>query len=194
MASSAHHAGSIREEATMAAITMQLINPSPVRRAPARSTTAIEPEAERAETLPAGKSPMVTAEFQPLEPGIVSEEIPAFFIGRNKEGFWIARDARGRIGGIFLLQNSAVSFAKRNSHSAGCATIFPSERLELDLENQGNPFVAQLRWFKRLAMWESHRAAIKRVCIGALTVLAATAALTAIIGLKAAIYYWRFHN
>jgi hypothetical protein len=194
MASSAHHAGSIRKEAAMATITMPLSNPNPVRRAPARSTTTIEPEAGRAETLPTGKPPMVTAEFQPLEPGIVSEEIPAFFIGRNKEGFWIARDAQGGIGGIFLLQNSAVSFARRNSPSTGCATIFPSGRFELDLQNQGNRFVVQLGWFKRLAMREMHRAAIRRFSIGVLTVLAATGALAAIIGLKAAIYYWRFHN
>jgi len=39
-----------------------------------------------------------------------------------------------------------------------------------------------------------HLAMIKRFCVGALTVLAATGALAAIIGLKAAIYYWRFHN
>ena len=37
------------------------------------------------------------------------------------------------------------------------------------------------------------RAVIKRFCISALTVLAAVGALTAIIALKAAIYYWRFH-
>lgn len=36
-------------------------------------------------------------------------------------------------------------------------------------------------------------AAIKRFCFGALTVLAAFGALTAVIALKAAIYYWRFH-
>jgi hypothetical protein len=119
----------------MAAITMPLTNPSPVRRTP-----------------PVGNPAIVAAEFRPLDPSIVSEEIPAFFIGRNREGFWIARDARGRIGGIFLLENSAVSFARRNSQPAGCATIFPSERFELDLENQGNPLVAQLGWFKRLAM------------------------------------------
>jgi hypothetical protein len=35
--------------------------------------------------------------------------------------------------------------------------------------------------------------AIKRFCFGALTVLAAFGALTAVIALKAAIYYWRFH-
>jgi hypothetical protein len=37
------------------------------------------------------------------------------------------------------------------------------------------------------------RAMIKRFCISALTVLAAVGALTAVIALKAAIYYWRFH-
>src|SRR6202051_2644419 len=84
------------------------------------------------------------AKFQPLDRGIVSDEIPAFFIGRNKQGFWVARDANGRIGGIFLLENSAVSFAKRNSEPKGCATIFPSEVIELDLENKGNPLVAYL--------------------------------------------------
>ena len=28
--------------------------------------------------------------------------------------------------------------------AAGCATIYPSERFELDLENQGNPLIVQL--------------------------------------------------
>jgi hypothetical protein len=101
------------------------------------------------------------AQFQPLDPGIVNEAIPAFFIGRNKEGFWVARDAKGRIGGIFLLENSALSFARRNSRPAGCATIFPSERFELDLENKGNPLAAQLgslihlatRFRERMAAW-----------------------------------------
>jgi hypothetical protein len=39
---------------------------------------------------------------------------------------------------------------------------------------------------------EARLATIKRLCIGALTVLAACGALAAIIALKAAIYYWRF--
>jgi hypothetical protein len=115
---------------------------------------------ERSSVLPA-ESLTVIAQFQPLDPGIVNEAIPAFFIGRNKEGFWVARDAKGRIGGIFLLENSALSFARRNSRPAGCATIFPSERFELDLENKGNPFAAQLgslihlakRFRERTATW-----------------------------------------
>jgi hypothetical protein len=115
---------------------------------------------ERSGVLPTN-SPTVIAQFQPLDPGIVNEAIPAFFIGRNKEGFWVARDAKGRIGGIFLLENSALSFARRNSRPAGCATIFPSERFELDLENKGNPLAAQLgslihlatRFRERMAAW-----------------------------------------
>jgi hypothetical protein len=100
----------------------------------------------------------VGTKFPPLDPGIVSEAIPAFFIGRNRQGLWIAREAKGRIGGIFLLESSALSFARRHSRPAGCATIFPSERFELDLENQGNPFAGLLGWLIRLASRPRRRA------------------------------------
>src|ERR1700692_3887337 len=93
-----------------------------------------------------------TAQFQPLDPGVVKDAIPAFFIGRNKEGFWVARDVNGQIGGIFLLENSALSFARENSRPTGCATIFPSETIELDLENNGNPLVAHFTSWMRTAM------------------------------------------
>jgi hypothetical protein len=95
--------------------------------------------------------PTVSAPFQPLDPGIVNESIPAFFIGRNSEGFWLARDVKGKTGGIFLFESSALAFARRNSRPWGCATIFPSERFELDLENQGNAFAAHLGPLVRLA-------------------------------------------
>ena len=132
-------------------IAVQLTSPDLSRRqAPRRSTAAIE--RERAGILPTEEAAAVTAQFLPLDPSIVNEAIPAFFIGRNMEGFWVARDVKGQIGGIFLLENSAVSFARRNSRPAGCATIFPSEMIELDLDNKGNPLVAQLGWLKRLAM------------------------------------------
>ena len=133
-------------------IAVQLTSPDPMRRTPTRSTPTIEREAERSGTLPADEQAAVAPQFRPLDPGIVSEAIPAFFIGPNKEGFWVARDARGRMGGIFLLENSALSFARRNSRPAACATIFPSERIELDLENKGNPLIAQLGSLIHLAM------------------------------------------
>jgi hypothetical protein len=92
-----------------------------------------------------------TAAFRPLDPDIVSETIPAFFIGRNRQGLWVARDVNGRFGGIFLFESSAVSFARTNSGAAGCATVYLSEPFELDLENRGNPLVVQLASMIRLA-------------------------------------------
>jgi hypothetical protein len=149
-------------------IAVQLTNPDlSQRQAPRRSTTAIAPESERCDILPADESTTITAQFQPLDPGIVNGAIPAFFIGRNKEGFWVARDVNGQIGGIFLLENSALSFAKRNSRPAGCATIFPSERFELDLENKGNSLVGHLGPLMRLAMRRRQRMA---AFIGKMTV------------------------
>jgi hypothetical protein len=109
-------------------------------------------EREVSGILPVEKPPTVTGRFRPLDAGIVNEAIPAFFIGRNKEGFWVARDVKGRIGGIFLLESSALSFARENSRPTGCATIFPSETIELDLENNGNPLVAHFASWMRTAM------------------------------------------
>ena len=134
-------------------IVVQVMSPDLSRRqALRRSTAATAPESERAAILPVEKPPAIAAQFRPLDAGIVSDAIPGFFIGRNREGFWVARDANGQIGGIFLLENSALSFARDNSHAAVCATIFPSETIELDLENRGNPLVARLGPLMRLAM------------------------------------------
>ena len=156
MAWQAHHGGQINEAATAlmigksAMIAMQLTSPDLSPRQPG--------------IPPAGTADVAT-QFVPLDPGILSEAIPAFFIGRNRQGFWVARDARGRIGGIFLLANSALSFARRNSAPTGCATIFPSERFELDLENRGNPLVVPLGALARLAERARQRmtAAVERI-------------------------------
>jgi hypothetical protein len=53
----------------------------------------------------------VTRLPQRPDPSVLSETIPLFFIGRNREGFWVARDAHGRVGGIFVLKQSALKFA-----------------------------------------------------------------------------------
>jgi hypothetical protein len=132
-------------------IAVELMSPLPMLRSPTRSAAAIEREGETSRSLPAVERARVTAQFRPLDPDIVHDEIPAFYIGRNIEGFWVARDVNGRIGGIFLLEHSALSFARNNSQPSGCATIFPSERFELDLENNGNPLVAQIGWLRRFA-------------------------------------------
>ena len=115
-------------------------------------------EAEPARTPPGDELAGTTTPFRPLDAGIVSDAIPAFFIGRNREGFWVARDAKGRSGGIFLLKASAVSFAKAQSWPVGCATIFPTDRFELDLKNNGNPLISFLRPLMRLALHLQQRA------------------------------------
>jgi hypothetical protein len=90
----------------------------------------------------------VAAQF-PRRPnnGVLNESIPLFFIGRNRIGFWVAREAQGRIGGMFLLRRSALRFANRSSAPAGCATMSLNDCLELDVKNQGNPIAA---WLARI--------------------------------------------
>jgi hypothetical protein len=102
--------------------------------------------------LPVDQSETPAVQFGPLDPNVLSEAIPAFFIGRNKAGFWVAREANGRIGGIFLLRGSALSFAQVQG---GRATIFPFERFELDLPNHGDPYAIRLVALMRfaLALW-----------------------------------------
>jgi hypothetical protein len=129
------------------------------RQASEHSTTAMEQDGERPAILPTDER-ATTTQFQPLDPGIVNETIPAFFVGRNEEGFWVARDVNGQIGGIFLLENSARSFARRNGGAAGCATICLSERFELDIENRGNPLVSQLGTLIRFSRTARKRLAI----------------------------------
>jgi hypothetical protein len=133
-------------------IAMQRTRPDSLRPlGPEAAAVAIEQVGERAGIPTADRPATATAPFQPLDSSIVNEAIPAFFIGRNREGFWVARDVRGRIGGIFLFESSALAFARRNSRPAGCATIYPSERFELDLENRGNPLIERLSRGMRLA-------------------------------------------
>ena len=75
--------------------------------------------------------------------GVLSKSIPLFFIGRNRNGLWIAREAEGRTGGVFLLKRSALRFAQENSEPVGCATMFLAGPINLDTEDHGNPLV---RW------------------------------------------------
>ena len=77
-------------------------------------------------------------------PQMLSETIPLYFIARNKNGFWIAREAEGRTGGIFVFQRSALRFAKKTSAPNGCATMFLPQRLELDVPNRGVKITALL--------------------------------------------------
>ncbi|MBR0784420.1 hypothetical protein [Bradyrhizobium iriomotense] len=112
------------EEAAMAAIALQ--------------TSRRRPDARQAAAL------------RPLDPDVVSAAIPAFFIGRNRAGLWVAREANGRVGGLFLFKSSAVDFANRQSAPQRCALVFPTETFELDVENRGNPLIVLADGARRL--------------------------------------------
>ncbi|PDT89818.1 hypothetical protein CO669_13605 [Bradyrhizobium sp. Y36] len=99
--------------------------------------TAIALHAARRESAPRPPA----AAPKPLDPDVLSAAIPAFFIGRNRAGLWVAREASGRVGGLFLLKSSAIEFANRHSAPARCALVFPNETFELDIENCGNPLI-----------------------------------------------------
>ena len=64
--------------------------------------------------------------------GVLNEAIPLFYIGRNHNGLWVAREAEGRSGGIFLTRRAAARFAEESCEPSGCATMFVTEPLELD--------------------------------------------------------------
>ena len=115
---------------------------------PERTQTGAPPAEDPAKRIPP---------FRPLDAGILSEAIPAFFIGRNKDGFWVARNANGKIGGIFLFESSALSFARKKSRPRGCATIYQPGTFELDLINRGNRFIAPIGRLKRLAIGQLQR-------------------------------------
>jgi hypothetical protein len=68
---------------------------------------------------------------------IINESIPLFYIGQNKKGRWVVREADGRSGGLFLFKPWAVSFARRQSEPSGCAIMFLAESIELDIDSQG---------------------------------------------------------
>jgi hypothetical protein len=74
---------------------------------------------------------------------VLSTAIPLFYIGKNRHGFWVVREAEGQAGGLYLRRQSALRFA-RDREPAGCATMFLGEPLELDVENQGNRLVVPL--------------------------------------------------
>jgi len=83
---------------------------------------------------------------------VLNEAIPLFFIGRNRNGLWLAREAGGRAGGIFLFRESALRFAGLYSLPGGCATMILKGRFELDIPSQGSPLVVWLDAAIRMAV------------------------------------------
>jgi len=68
---------------------------------------------------------------------VLNAAIPLFYICQNCHGFWVARDAEGQTGGLFLRKQSALRFAQQQG-ATGCAIMQINESTELDIANQGN--------------------------------------------------------
>jgi hypothetical protein len=133
---------------------------------------------------PVRNEPQPAADAPFLRPGAedLNEAIPVVFIGRNKQGHWVARGADGKSGGLFWHKQAAIRFATRSAWPARCATIFPTESIELDLENQGNPLLAPsgvTRMLRRLGP--------------AIGVLLLMAVLAGIVALRAEIFLSRLN-
>jgi hypothetical protein len=129
----------------------------------------------RTEPQPAADTPF-------LRPGPedLSEAIPVFFIGRNKDGHWVTRGADGKSGGLFWRKQAAIRFATQSAWPARCATIFPSENIELDLENRGNPLLTDTEVTRMLIRSGP-----------AIGILLLTAVLAGIVALRAWIFLSR---
>jgi hypothetical protein len=79
------------------------------------------------------------------------------FIGRNRDGLWVARDEEGKFGGLFWRKEAALRFAKRSAASTGYATVFPQARFELDIENAGHPLIACAGSARRFLTRQMHK-------------------------------------
>jgi hypothetical protein len=134
--------------------------------------------------LPARNESLCAADTPLLRPGPqdLSETIPVFFIGRNTHGHLVARGADGKSGGLFWRKQAAIRFARRSVWPARCATIFPADNIELDLENQGNPLLAQIDVRRVL-----------RIAGGAIDAVLLMAILAGTIALKTGIFLSRLN-
>ena len=52
----------------------------------------------------------VAPAFQRPGPEVLSATIPVIFIGRNRDGFWVVRDAEAKFGGLFWRKQAAARF------------------------------------------------------------------------------------
>jgi hypothetical protein len=64
---------------------------------------------------------------------VPNETIPMLLIGQNRAGSGVVRDSEGYSRGVFPFPAWALRFARRGCAPGGCALMFATEALELDL-------------------------------------------------------------
>jgi hypothetical protein len=64
---------------------------------------------------------------------------PDYLVGRDAEGHWIVRDARGLVGGLFADRDAAIRFAEFETDHRPDAVVFVPERIALNLVGEVPP-------------------------------------------------------
>jgi hypothetical protein len=105
----------------------------------------------------ASSDPAPEVSFERPGADVVNGAIPVIFIGRNRDGLWVARDAEGKFGGLFWRRQSALRFARRRAATTGCATVYPRVRFELDTENAGSALAGYAGSAKRFLTRQTGR-------------------------------------
>jgi hypothetical protein len=57
-----------------------------------------DPHGSRFDVPPSDHAGAPAVRFGPSDPNVISDSIPAFFIGRSLDGLWVAREARSEVG------------------------------------------------------------------------------------------------
>lgn len=91
---------------------------------------------------------LVADAFRRPDASILNLAIPLFFIGQNRHGLWVARNADASSGGLFLLKSSAMRFAHRARFPFTPAISMRASRFELDVPNSGNRYADCLAMLK----------------------------------------------
>jgi hypothetical protein len=92
--------------------------------------------------------PLSTEEWPQRPDGsILNKTVSLFFVARDKDGFWIARNADFAFGGKFFFRHSALRFA---GYYDGSAIMMLTGVYNLDTRNNGNRYTKRLRPIRRL--------------------------------------------
>lgn len=78
-----------------------------------------------------------------VEPPSCSPAAPTVFVGRNRRGYWVAREQNGIFGGLFVSRAQALKYALRENSDHPETIVELSHEIELDIS--ANPEIASTR-------------------------------------------------
>ena len=115
-------------------------------------------EAEPARTLPATKLQAPPRRFGRLTPASSAMQFRHSSSAATATASGSPATRRGGSAGFSCSRLPQCRSQREQSGPVGCATIFPADRFELDLRNNGSPLIPFLRPLMRLALHLQRRA------------------------------------